>query len=888
MNLVFRIVFGILVWVIFVSITYSTFFLEKQAISMPSLRENIIDESALPDWLYYKSISNYNWLYTSGEFLQDIDSDTWNISLSNEGKYLSSFRDIGSFYNFTWTGYVISQEGIWEVFIDTVSKQGKVFVYAKNTPATITLTSEDGQREYTNIYLDPWMYIEFRTGIWRNLNNADRLRIATVNNLWYIGSLRESNIDSKIDVYFSWGDNFFNKAHDFIGERDADKNNFFTEIISSTVLEIPGNLYIQRYLNLFVNNEKKKVFYKNILIESYLWLLKESEVKDSLLVDIKKDEQKLREIDEASYFEVLGFREDITVALYSTKNYNYIPAKVLFAKLLDSKIDESELMYPLFSFSLFSWESEIQWDSEKVTRKFFDSFSTYMTSYSNTQNRYDYFLYFLEQRLLYILAWRVEQWNIGNMVEFLSNYTNLSLEAQYKEKNQKITQIYSITKILEALDIFIREEYFLEERTQDKILVLRNNIAFDSSKISLLNSNISLLYEIYESNENSLNSDSPRDKEIINDIIWAKQNIDEYIIAITNYSEYKDAYSASTNSILWVNVIQNNQFEISEDAWKKYLEQFIWISQQSYTLSVIDDLYYKVENLIVGGRRFNFEIYPYSASRLKNIVIDGEAQTTQYALDIIQDDWTERYQTAPEDEKENYNFSRFFIITFLSEQTRNIENFEFEITQQESKAEIVFKRDILLWDRWEFAWLTDYLDIEYSDISLVQEGDSYNIFLKDIDYNIELTGINNTSKILWEIYSQYVLNTQEHTFKDLSVTIKSDKRDSNNNLLYELWWTQVRFIWNIFIDDLQWALTEMLWNLDTYLKIYSVINWSVRGENVSIEYTPNSKKTRFKFDSNWKSFTIILNGAEITGIYLWIKKLASSPINPQEIESYLQ
>jgi len=869
-----------------VSISYSTFFLERQENYIPTLWDYEIDENISSNALYYTRISEYDSLYSSVKHSQDTSWDVTNLQQWQGAKYLSSFRGVGRKHSFVWTGYVIVQKWIWEVFIDTISKKWKVFVYTKNSPVEITLTNDAGDLEYTTIYLQPGMYIEFRTGIWKNLNNADRLRIATVNNLWYLGSLEAWNINSQISEYFTLDDGFFMQASEQIKKTDTMRATFFSEISDARVFEISGYWSIQRYLHLFVNDEKKKVFYKNILIQSYLWLLQAPKVDTSLLIQIRQYESKLREIDEASYFELLQVREDIMLALYSTKNYSYIPAKILFAELSNSDITVSEWMYSLYSYSLFS--SENKWDdvSQQLTKSYFEAFSAYIENDENMKMRYDYFLYFLEKRLVFILSWDIHDWNVGTLIEFLSSYVKLSLQASYTEKNQKITQIYSITMILEAIDIFMREQYFLDERSQDKILLLRTNISFDSDKISDLNKNVTLLYDLYQRNKNTLTPSSTRDNEIIRNIQLAKENIDEYVVAITNYSEYRDVYSESSNSILWVDTIQNNQFEISQDSAKKYLNQFVWISQQSYTISVMNNSYYKIENVIIWGKRFNFEIYPLSSSRLKNIFIDGIKQTTQYNLDAIEWEWEEKYKTAVEEKKSDYDFSKFFLITFFNEQEREIENFDIQYSAQESKAEIVFKRDILLWENGEFSWLWDFLKIDYSDISLVQVNNMYNIFLNDIDFIVDDTEIEGRRNIQWKIYSEYILNSSEHTFKELSLKIESERKWANNTLIYELGGTKISLIWNIDIKLLESRLRETVQKFDVYKDIYNSI--SPTAEKLIIEYTPTTQKTRFRFDSFGKSFTIILQNLEITGVYEWTLKLNSNSVMPQDINNYLK
>lgn len=887
MNLVFRIVFWIIVAVIFLSITFSTFFLERQYASIADLEIQTSQKLSSSGWVYYNNISKFESLYSNFEFEQKLSLEQPNIALLTDGKYVSSLRNIGVSYDFTGTWYIISQKWIWELYIDTISKKWKVFVYAKNTPAEIHLVSDDGEEEYTTIYLAPWMYLEFRTGIWKNLNNADRLRISTVNKLGYLSGWDDENIDSTIQIYFTKEDNIYHDAMEHISQTDGEKNRYLDNIIWSEIPEISGYTYIQRYLHLFVNNEKKKVFYKNTLLSWYISLMKSKKVDDGLISQVKKDEQRLESIDLESYQELMSLRWDIISAIYAMQDSGYITSKLMFSQLVDPDLVESKWVYPLYSFSLFSGNNK-QWESsEFITKSFFDSFTMYMENYSDTQNSYDYFLYFLEKRLIYLLSWNINEESIGSTLEVLTNYTSISNTAEYSEKNQKITQIYSITQVLESVDNFLRNTFFLTERDSNKLLVLQNNINLWGAKLTQLQSQIDSLYNIYENNKSLLSTVSSRDVKISKDIIQIEKNINEYLSAIWNYTQYKDIYDISKSTILNVDVLSNGQVWLSQEKWMEYLWQFIGFTQQWFTLNVVDETYYEVKDLVIGWRRFNFDIYPYSGSRIKNIYIDGELKTTQYTLDNIKEDWDEKYKTAPEEVRSQFDFSRFFILTFLTSKEREVIIFDKESKQQESTAEIVFKRDILLWDKWEFNSVKDFLKINYEDISLIQEWNSYNIFLNNVDLTLDWMKIEKRNEINGRLESQYVLNTTTHSFKDVKVFIENEKRWINNTIIYELWWESISMIWDIYILEMEEQMRAMLSHTEIYTNLYDILQQNTV-ENISIEFTPSNMKTRFKFDSGEKNFTIIIQNLEITGLYEWTSKVASWPIALQDINSYLK
>jgi len=209
-----------------------------------------------------------------------------------------------------------------------------------------------------------------------------------------------------------------------------------------------------------------------------------------------------------------------------------------------------------------------------------------------------------------------------------------------------------------------------------------------------------------------------------------------------------------------------------------------------------------------------------------------------------------------------------------------------QVQQQESKAEIVFKRDILLWNKGEFVSLKNFLQIEYDDIVLEQVWQDYNIFLNDVRFNVGGLNLEDRKSVSWLLHSQYVLNEQNHNFKNVKLQIEAEQQRWWDTFLYELGWTPITFVGTTYIFDLEDSIKNIVPYLPIYQNIYNVIK--TKGwDSLAIEHTNLNDKTRFKFDLNQKSFTIILQNWEITGIYSWTSKLASSPIIPQDITKYL-
>jgi len=885
MNLVFRVVFWIIIVFVLMSLSYSTFFMPQQNIEVPDLVVSDFQNFPGSWWLYHAHISKNESLFSTHEIEQDFNQDKIHVPTSTPGIYISSFRDMNASYEFSWTWYLIEQEGIWEMYIDTQTTPWKVFVYTKNTPARILLQSDNSQEIFTHIYLAPGMYIEFQASRWKYLKNADRLRISTVYKLGYLESIKDVSIDPITNKYFWTQENEFIRVMSFIWENDLYKQSFLKEITWASVYNIPGIYYIQRYFHLFVNKQKKVIFYKNSILDWYISLLNSKVIDQELVVQIKKDEQILRSVDPSSYSEMLVLRSDIVSALNSEKNSDYIIAKLWFSWLLYSGLKQEYWLYPLYSYSLFSWDNVSEKTTQSDMKRFFDSFASYTSKQDDEVLMYDYFLYFLEKRLLYALWTFTTRSDFGTIIETLSYYSKISQEVNYTQKNQKITQLYSITKILQSIDAFMRTNYFMLERGSNNLLLLQSSISISWDLYVDLQNYLNTLYDIYDRNKNLLNLFSNRDKEISEDMLQIRNNIDEYVLAIGNYEKYKDQYDISNKNILNTDVIGWADSDLSEEKARAYISQFTWTSQWNYSVEIIQWIYYRIENLIISAKVFSFDIYPYSGYRMKNISIDGRALTTEYTLENIKQDWDEKLRTAIPQEKNLYDFSRFFLLTFLTDEDKWIDVFEKEIKTQEPKAEIVFKRDILLGNRWEFSQVKSFLDIEYEDISLQKVDNNYDIFLSEVDYDVVI--FSDNERVSWKMNSQYVFSDSDHYFKNIQLFIASERIGLNNTAMYELWLTPISISGNIYLLDMQEVLKTALSHAKEIMYLYDNIYTLKWWQNLSIQYTASSKKTRFKFDSNNKTFTILLQNNIVTGIFDGTIKLNSSSVKVEQVQDYL-
>ena len=153
----------------------------------------------------------------------------------------------------------------------------------------------------TQIFLTPHMYIDIDTTKISRLKNADALRIQTLYKMGYIASPIQTLVTSKnLEKYGITPDSFFTQASQVQTQWDIQKRKLLLGFRHQEVYQIPGTAFLQKYASLFLNIEKKKVYYSNEILKQYLVLLDAQKYEISQTQDIHSLLEKLAEIDPSS------------------------------------------------------------------------------------------------------------------------------------------------------------------------------------------------------------------------------------------------------------------------------------------------------------------------------------------------------------------------------------------------------------------------------------------------------------------------------------------------------------------------------------------------------------------------------------------------------------
>lgn len=844
--------------------------------------------------IYMSNISNLERLfsYTWSHTINQESGSGMNLTIESGNKYLTSFRDIRKQYSFSGTGYTIKQEWIGEVLIDTQSKPGKVLIFPINSPLTVTLHNVSKTQEYTDIYMTPHMYLELQPSRWKFLKNADVLRVQTV---YKIGYIAERILywwdESPIKIYDISENGFLWRSFKYIWMSDVKTQKLLSQFEYQEVGKISWWESIQRYTNLFVNDEKKKIFYKNMILSNLLKLVELRKYDQVLVNTLQKDFVNLRELDEESYQELVVFREKLNEILSSDYRKDYIIPKMALANLsLEEDLDQS-IYFPLYSYSLFSLY-EISWDfSPNILHKFLQSFSTFAEKKSDNEVsqklRSQYFSYFLEWYLSYLLENGNRDEDLDSIIDTLTNYINISQVSYGNTITSRVTLLYVYNEILEKIDNFLRKEYFLEERNAGGILEKDWEHKASVKSISWLEKLTKQIFEIFDNQESILDDSNTRDSSIKKDILLRRERFKEYFLALTNYELYVQQYDQSKQNVLNLDIFDDEDSVLSVNQMHDYLSWFFGLDLENASIEIIDDYFFHIENVFIVGSRFDFDIYPYASYKIENIVKDGEKSSFVYKLWLIEWLWEEKKKVAIEEERWRYDFSRFFLLTFFADNSTTVEEYiKDDVKLSEDKTEIIFKRDWLLGDKWEFSDLKWFLKIEYNDLKVVKDNLLYDIFINDAELELQISNAWSVMNQVWLLNAQYILNDTDHYFTDIGLRLYRNGKIWEDYILF--WWKVFEIQGNVNITDLEKVMENVISPVILYDTLYNSILWTYPNVDIQLVYSVHNQKMSFKFDYEGKKYTILLADNMIEKIYKGTQKLISQPINIVDITDYLE
>ena len=249
------------------------------------------------------------------------------------------------------------------------------------------------------------------------------------------------------------------------------------------------------------------------------------------------------------------------------------------------------------------------------------------------------------------------------------------------------------------------------------------------------------------------------------------------------------------------------------------------------------------------------------------------------------------YKSAPPENKDNYDFSRFFINTFSKQYNDQTRQFVEEQEKEVLDTNIaVFIRDRLIDQRvWEFSSIINSktFDIKFENIKVILNWDFYDIKLNDVDFRLNVDIWDRREQIVWVLNSDYVFSNQDHYFKNIKIKIYDMNLYWRWEKVFDFWWNDIEIWKNIDILDFEVEMKNILSDIFEARNIYKDIVSNLNIRNVKLDYL-KSWVLNFTFNYNWSQTTISVLDSSIISLRFNNKNiLSTSKISFRELPTYL-
>lgn len=871
-------------------------------------------------WLTDRVISKYN---------SQIENNT--ITLQN-GLFLlqinNTFQNENNKKIIKINGYDILVKTPGTIFINSLDNQNAL-VYSLNSQADIQFRKRDKDEQWNEIFLNeitntiklfPHSYIRLNP----KKNNwvepeTDRLRISqifSVFNYFYpsllegedeysklmdILSMKDVSIQSEILSYF--------ETLEILNIRN---NSQKEEITKFKNYSLPWENTITKYTSLFLNKEKKKVYYENLILRNLQALILENKENWKAINNISKNLWKLSNFAPESYekmkniifyfYQVILFDNGSTIA--QSKNILQ-----LYNKIQDSHLN-IKWNAPLLLRNAFY---QYDYTSQKT---FYEDINKFLTDYNKqdliSEEKIDYLLFFIEKVL--ISDKNNENIELSNIIKLFNSYADISYSYYQKAQSTTIkTWIYINSDILQNIWNISRKIFFEEDRNTNGLLVTKSLWWLNIDEIMTLESNIQKIMKIYNDNKNVLDLENKKYDQVIqwNYSDFQKQ-FTEYFLALNSPKEYRTKYDQVAQTLITSN---NNSHKevITKEKAMNYISQFEWITSWNYSIMLRNYDYcmnpieenlntkqeiecYEVKNLNINNKQLSFIVFPYNGNTIDNIKEYKNGSYTNigwsYNLDQTKEILDEKYRSSRNlDLRNKYDFKKFFLNTFKDTNTF-VNNTEEESKNTQENEEFIeedsivrtFKRNILLGSNGDFTEMSDFFDVNYNDV-IVQRDNSneYNIYINKAELNWSKKVWFRVEEIKAILSSEYTSSGIKSFFnlslKYINTKLRNDTIMLNDNPINIKWVIPKENLKNIFFE-----VYNGIWWLEN---ISNNINNELWVKDLTIAYNPEFKEYKIHFLYQSTIWIITIKNSNIIDFEYNKQNLLNKEINTREINTLL-
>ncbi len=917
-----KIIIAIISFILFIWLINTTFIKQNNTIFEE------IDYKINESWVKYIEIKNdeilLNQTWSKEElkinYLNQFDkilSLSWAINFSDNKKeieikkwiYLFNISEINSSYKIKWLWFNISTKWPWSIFIDNTWIRTTIF--SLNSKLELNLINIENNKTINTVSLYPHNFIKIIPEQNKNIENADILRLTQRFPLEYIGE--------KIIVNWKVNSSIINKL---LWDRDEKEvknvENMFMFIYlnnenNDIILEwikwrkfwiLLWEKLIKKYNILFLNEKKKTVYYKNLIIRN-LWDIinvkwVDNEKNDFLITSLNE----LKEINIDEYNEmkkIYNYYSYLVINWYK----NDIESKINFSKIY-SKLEWTNYVFKdkyLLSINDIYFKYDFKNDND-----LFKNLNYINNTYPNTslwEIEKSYLIFFLNK---VIISWFEEvsknkDISFEDIIWIFNTYVSTSIDYYSMKDEVRIkTWLEEYNNILNKLSTKIKNTYFEEELNKQGLLVINKDNNISLEKVKALEINIKKILDYYEKNKWIL-WDRTKDDLIKWEFENSKKRYEQYISALKDYQSYIANYNEQNKQFLfWDTVNEWGEDEkISVENAIKYLEKFSYIDLNyskinlrwynycnnpivKYDIETEEEPYcYKIENIVIWWNLYlNLILSPKEYNTISNFIINWDKNINKwsYKLDNEKITWDENFKKNSWSKNiDKYKFENFFLYVFnppqeISENTENIENENIE-TIEESLIVKIFKRNKLLWENWDFNTVKWFINIWYDDIIVKEENNNnFNIYIKK--WKINYQELNNTYN--WYIYSKYEF-IPGHSFIDPEFELN----DEFNSPLY--YWSRIKTVWSFNIND---SKKELIWIFENLKNVNLILLWLNKKFSISnFDITYKKEENIFYINNTNENIEIKLKWISIQSIKIKWKEYISKPSSIFDFEKIL-
>ena len=887
-----------------------------------------IDDNNKSTWMKMYNVSLWNNIF----FINWNIEQKWKneIHLSEWSYYF----DINSL-DFNHEIYIewgkITSNWPWDYVINTEHKsQNSIFSLSSKIELNLYNPSST-PLQWTLLDIYPNMYVMYNPQLNKQIINADLLRIQNVQYIGMINSplysespdvsgniIYELHEDIKKYVFYENENNynFIKKIFDFNNFQEKKYKTDFIKLTQNNFYNFPGEKYIIQYYNYFQNEEKKKVYYKNIILKELVSQINEknnaNNKNDVIIENINLLKENYPEDYKLIRKTIYHYYENILYSQYSS------PSLLIQFSKLNQKLNEKNEEFNYTSLlglrNIYTrYHNGNYTNYHKLLNNFIDQhkIEMNMSIYDENHRIHNYFLFFLKNILVADFT-KVQDHN--DIVILFQKY--LDIQNIFLEKWNDVTKKTALFDNATLLKVFINiaRVNFFENKLDDKwLLIPLKSPKITQNNYNILYNNLNQLLDFHKKYKNFIENSNNRKDKILT-LTYNKYNSDlkEYFLALDDYNQYLLEYD---DALFDPDFSDNTITGLKKDDAANYLKQFTWVSSLNTLINIRDYGYciqpvevndipvkndkdgycFKIENLIISWFNFKFLLNTSdnnTISHLSYTDIDGKniKISTNYVMDHIKEDMLRKYASVQSKEKDKYDFSKFFINTFIKKDNNTIDSWEDIITidkysppNSSNDTFTVRKlKQVLLGKNSYLEKIRTILPISYDYLIITRENNEYIVNIFPVSFNITVTNGISSNRFKWKFSWEYAYGSKdtENTFDNVSLLINDTKTIREEFLLNE---TAININGKFMTKDITTVLNKVLFPYskieNIYLKIYEKYPNTT---TTTITYELEQNKIIFDI---WNGYNVNYNMESQVEIYKNNNKLIT--ITYTKLKNYL-